>query len=58
VVWTVDISSGTLEGFSVTTGNEAFSFPLGNVVHFCPLAGGDGRIFVASNDEITALMLG
>ena len=58
VVWTVDTSSGTLEGFSVKTGYEAFSFSLGSVVHFCPLAGGDGRIFVASNDEITALMLG
>jgi outer membrane protein assembly factor BamB len=58
VVWTVDTSTGTLYGFSVATGHEAYSFPLGSVVHFCTPASGDGRLFVAGNDEILSFALG
>ncbi len=58
VVWTVDTSSGTLHGYSVATGHQAFSFQLGAVVHFCPLSGGGGRIFVVASGRVMAFALG
>jgi hypothetical protein len=58
IVWTVDISTATLEGFSVATGHEVFAFSLGSVVNFCPLSAGDGRLFVASGGGVEAWMLG
>jgi len=58
VVWTVDISSATLLGYSVSSGTQAYSFPLGSVVHFTGPASGDGRIFVAATDRIMSFALG
>jgi outer membrane protein assembly factor BamB len=58
VVWTVDTSSATLLGYSVSTGNQAYSFPLGSVVHFCSLAAGDGRVFVAAGSGVSSFLLG
>ena len=54
VVWTVDLSSSALYGFSVTTGVQLYSFPLGGVVHFCTPATGDGMLYVASDDQMMA----
>jgi outer membrane protein assembly factor BamB len=58
MVWTVDISSATLLGYSVSTGHQAYSFPLGSVVHFCGPAAGDGRVFVAAGSRIVSFVLG
>jgi len=58
VVWTVDTSSGTLHGFSVTDGVQLYSFQLGSVVHFCTPAAGDGHLYVAGNDRILSFSLG
>jgi outer membrane protein assembly factor BamB len=58
VVWTVDISSGTLYGFSATTGAQVYSFPLGSVVPFCTPAAGEGHLYVAGNDQILSFSLG
>lgn len=58
IVWSVDISTGVLSGFSVSTGHEAFSFSLGSVVTFCPLSAGDGRIFIAASGRVAAFSLG
>ncbi len=56
LVWTVDVSNGTLHAFRMTDGQEVFSFALGNVTRFCTPASGDGRIFVAANDQVVALL--
>jgi hypothetical protein len=58
IVWSVDISSSTLYGFSAATGDQLYSFPLGGVVHFCTPSAGDGRVFVETNDGIAAFLLG
>ena len=52
VVWTVDITSATLLGFNVSTGDQVYSFPLGSVEHFTgPAAGGD-RIFLPAANVV------
>ena len=58
VVWSVDVSSSTLNGFSASDGRQLYSFHLGSVVHFCTPSAGDGRLFVASGDTIQAFSLG
>jgi len=58
VVWTVDISSATLLGYSVNTGDQVYSFPLGSVVHFTGPAAGEGRVFVPAGDGVAAFVLG
>jgi outer membrane protein assembly factor BamB len=58
VVWTVDSNSGTLYGFSVATGHQAYAFPLGSVVHFTSPAAGAGRVFVAAGDKVVSFLLG
>ena len=58
VVWTVDISSSTLLGYSATTGHQAYKFSLGSVVHFCGPAAGDGRVFVTARDKVESFLLG
>jgi outer membrane protein assembly factor BamB len=57
VVWTVDSNSGTLFGFSVATGHQAYAFPLGTVVHFTGPAAGAGRVFVAAGDKVVSFLL-
>jgi outer membrane protein assembly factor BamB len=58
VVWSIDLSSSTLYGFSAATGHQSYSFSLGSVVHFCTPSAGDGRIFVAADDHVLAFLLG
>jgi parallel beta-helix repeat protein len=58
VVWSIDISSSTLYGFSATSGAQLYSFPLGGVVHFCTPSAGDGHLFVAAHDQVVAFLLG
>jgi outer membrane protein assembly factor BamB len=58
VVWSVDISSSTLYGFSAVTGHPLYSFSLGGVVHFCTPSAGDGHVFVGANDQVVAFLLG
>jgi outer membrane protein assembly factor BamB len=58
VVWTVDRDSATLQGYSVSTGHLAYSFPLGSVVHFVGPAAGEGRVFVTSTDRVMSFVLG
>jgi outer membrane protein assembly factor BamB len=58
IVWTVDRDSAALLGYSTSTGHQAYSFPLGSVVHFCGPAAGDGRVFVTSGDKVVSFLLG
>jgi outer membrane protein assembly factor BamB len=58
VVWTIDIDSATLYGFSATTGTQLYSFPLGSVAHFCTPSAGDGSVFVGANDRVASFLLG
>ncbi len=58
VVWSVDDNSGTLFGLSVATGHEAYSFALGNVMHFTTPAAGHGQVFVAASDKVMSFVLG
>jgi outer membrane protein assembly factor BamB len=58
VVWTVDTSSATLYGLSVSTGHQAYKFSLGGVEHFTSPAAGDGRVFVAAADKVMSFLLG
>ncbi len=57
VVWTADTTSSTLLGYNVSTGRQAYSFPLGSVVHFCGPAAGYGHVFVASGSEVESFVL-
>jgi outer membrane protein assembly factor BamB len=58
VVWSVDLSSSALYGYSAATGGQLYSFPLSSVVHFCTPSAGDGRVFVGANNQIVAFVLG
>jgi outer membrane protein assembly factor BamB len=58
VVWSIDIGSSTLYGFSTATGDRIYSFPLSGVVHFCTPSAGDGRVFVGADDHVVAFLLG
>jgi outer membrane protein assembly factor BamB len=54
-VWTVDIGSGTLYGFSVDKGEVINKTQLGSVVHFTTPSLSAGRIVVAANRQIICL---
>jgi outer membrane protein assembly factor BamB len=56
VVWSIDIQSAMLYGFSASTGSRLYSFPLGSVVHFCSPSAGDGAVFVGASDHIDAFL--
>jgi outer membrane protein assembly factor BamB len=58
VVWSVDDNTGTLYGLSTTTGHEAYTFALGNVMHFTSPSAGDGQLFVAAGDVVKSFVLG
>lgn len=58
VVWTIDTNTATLYGLSATTGRQAYTFPLGSVVHFTTPAAGDGQVFVAARNEVMSFVLG
>ncbi|MDA4117398.1 MAG: PQQ-binding-like beta-propeller repeat protein [Thaumarchaeota archaeon] len=58
VAWTVDTNTATLYGFSVKTGHQAYTFPLGSVEHFTSPAAGEGRVFVAATDKVASFLLG
>ena len=57
VVWTVDISSSTLYGYSASTGLQLYSFALQGVVRFTTPSAGDGQVFVTSDDSVFAFSL-
>ena len=54
-VWTVDIGSGTLYGFSVDNGEVLARIPLGPVMHFTTPTLSQGKILVAANRQIISL---
>ena len=56
VDWAGDTSSGTIYVFSISSGDKDFSSALGNVAHFCTPTSGDGRVFVAANDQEVAFL--
>ncbi len=58
IVWTLDRDSGALLGYSTSTGHQAYSFPVGSVVHFVGPAAGDGRVFVTAGDKVVSFLLG
>ena len=58
VAWCVDISSAQLLGFNLSTGQQAYAFPLGSVDHFITPALAPGALFVAGGDELSAFALG
>lgn len=52
VVWCLDTSSGTLHGYDVQTGHEAFSFNTGGVTRFTTLTYAYGELFVGADNSI------
>jgi hypothetical protein len=57
VVWSVDIDSAALLGFSLSNGSELYSFPLGSVDHFISPAAGPGQLFVGAGAQLYAFSL-
>jgi hypothetical protein len=58
IVWTVNKGSSTLLGYSVSTGHQAYSFPLGSTIRFTGPAAGDGHVFVAAKNQVVSFLLG
>ena len=57
IVWAVNISTGDLLGFNLSTGHELYAFPLGSVDHFITPAAAPGSLFVAAGDQLEAFSL-
>jgi outer membrane protein assembly factor BamB len=57
IVWAVDTSTADLVGFNLSTGQQAFSFSLGAVDHFCTPAAEPGGLFVAGGDQLYSFAL-
>jgi hypothetical protein len=57
VVWAVDVSSGDLLGFNLSTGQQVFSFSLGSVDHFITPAAEPGSLFVAAGNQLYSFAL-
>jgi outer membrane protein assembly factor BamB len=55
VVWSIDIGSGSLLGFNLTTGHEIASFHLGAVVHFVTPAAGPGTLYAVAGERVFAV---
>ncbi len=53
-VWTVDTSNSILYAFSTQNGSTLFKYQLASTVHFETPTAGDGFIFVAAGDMISA----
>lgn len=58
IVWTLDVSSGTLHGLDLKTGNELFSFGTAQVTHFTTPTYAYGELFVAAGDSVYSFGLG
>jgi len=54
VVWTVDISSATLLGFNISSGQQVFSFSIGSADHFISPSAGPGSVYVAGGSDLYA----
>jgi hypothetical protein len=57
IVWAVNISTATLLGFNLSTGQPVFSFALGSVDHFCTPAAAPGALFVAAGNQLYCFAL-
>jgi PQQ-like domain len=55
LVWDAARTTGQLVGLDPTTGAVKFSSNLGTFEHFSSPSAGDGRLFVANGDKVTAL---
>ncbi|HLM91142.1 MAG TPA: PQQ-binding-like beta-propeller repeat protein [Thermoplasmata archaeon] len=58
ILWAVDISNATLLGFSLSSGEQLFAFPLGGVDHFISPSAAPGIVYVAGGDTVFAFALG
>jgi putative pyrroloquinoline-quinone-binding quinoprotein len=54
VVWSINIGSGTLNGFAPDSGALLASAPLGSVTHFATPSAGGGRLFAPANTQVIA----
>ncbi len=61
LVWVTDYADGSLDGLDPSTGTTISNLPIpengSNVNHFASPSAGGGRLFVASGDQVTALMI-
>jgi outer membrane protein assembly factor BamB len=57
VVWAMDTTDGTLRGYDTQTGAVLFQFHTGGVTRFTTPSVGDGRLFVAAEDEVYSFSL-
>ena len=58
LVWTMDVSSGTLHGFDADSGHQMFSFSVGSVTRFTTPSSGYGKLFVAAGTQVVSFQLG
>jgi outer membrane protein assembly factor BamB len=58
VVWTIDLASGQLLGFNLTTGHALYTLPVGSVDHFATPAASPTVVVVAASDQVYAFALG
>ncbi len=56
-VWVIDTDGGTLYALNENSGNTLFSYKIGSVAHFSTPSSADGRIFVAADNAIEAIMI-
>jgi outer membrane protein assembly factor BamB len=57
IVWAVNISTGELLGFNISTGHLVFSFPMGTVDHFISPSAAPGRLFVGAGSQLYSFTL-
>lgn len=57
VVWTIDVSGGTLHGFDATTGASLYSFTTGQVTRFTTPAFAYGEVLVAAGASVYSFSL-
>jgi outer membrane protein assembly factor BamB len=58
VVWTLDVSTGMLHGYDISSGREMFAFTTGQVVRFTTPSSAYSYLFVGAEDEVFAFELG
>ena len=57
VVWAVNISTGDLLGFNLSTGEPVYSFALGSVDHFITPGAAPGMLFVGAGNQLYSFVL-
>lgn len=57
IVWAVNIPRAELLGFNLTTGQEAFSFPIGSAAPFISAAAAPGSLFVVGGTQLYGFAL-